>query len=67
MESAAVYQACAAYGVPVLSIRVISNNELTEAREDPVLFHRAQRKLQPYIIDCLAELQRELPPEGYEG
>lgn len=46
MESAAVYKTCSAFGVPVIGIRIISNNELTREEE---CFERAWNTLQNYI------------------
>lgn len=49
MESVAVYKACAACGVPVLGVRIISNNELTGPRDDEEKYRQAQVMLQEFI------------------
>ncbi len=58
METAAVYKACSAYNVPVLGIRVISNNELTGAHEGKgnPYWKDSQRKLQAYILELIRAL-----------
>lgn len=35
MESAAVYKVCQTFHVPVIGIRIISNNEITGKHDDP--------------------------------
>lgn len=64
MESVAVYKACAACGVPVLGVRIISNNELTgPQRDDDEKYGQAQRLLQRYIRRLLEALCREKEEE----
>ncbi len=58
MESAAVYKTCDIFKVPVIGIRIISNNELTGEPED---FDGAHALLQDYIYDYLTRLYRQLP------
>ena len=60
MESAAVYKACADFSIPVLGVRVISNNELTGENDDAARYDGVQRKLQRYIFAVLCEMERRL-------
>lgn len=53
MESAAVYKTCEAFNVPVIGIRIISNNELTCEAED---FARVEKMLQKYIYKYIQVL-----------
>ncbi len=50
MESAAVYRACAARGVPVIGIRAISNNELTGQTDDRDLYRAAEIAAQQFTV-----------------
>lgn len=59
MESTAVYKACAACGVPVLGVRIISNNELTGPRDDEEKYRQAQVRLQQYVFRLLKRLCAE--------
>lgn len=56
MESVAVYKACAAAGVPVLGLRIISNNELTGPRDDAEKYSKAQTDLQLFVWKLLEKL-----------
>ncbi len=56
MESAAVYKVCHLYRIPVIGIRIISNNELTGRHEAPELFRQAQEKLQGFLYRYLQAL-----------
>ena len=57
MESVAVYKACAAAGVPVLGVRIISNNELVgPGRDDDEKYERAQAGLQGFIWKLIERL-----------
>ena len=56
MESVAAYKACAACGVPVLGVRIISNNELIGPRDDDERYTRAQVRLQQYVFRLLKRL-----------
>ena len=58
MESAAVYKACRAAGVPVLGVRVIANNELTGMHDAPDcgFFERAKDLLQDHILNVILSL-----------
>lgn len=53
MESAAVYKACHACQIPVIGIRIISNNELTDNHDDPEHTDTIHEKLQKYILTYL--------------
>lgn len=54
MESSAVYKTCHVHGIPVLGIRIISNNELTGKND----FQAAQEKLQHYIYQYLQHIHK---------
>lgn len=56
MESVAVYRACEIMGVPVIGIRVISNNELVGNGDVKKQFDIAQSLLQDFIFDYIADL-----------
>lgn len=56
MESVAVSKACAACNVPVLGVRIISNNELIGPRDDDEMYRLAQIKLQKFIRKLLGIL-----------
>ena len=56
MEGAAVAQMCAAYGVPFLSIRVLSNNKTNNGTYDPVTAEYCQE----YVLNVVAAYIREL-------
>ncbi len=56
MESAAVYKACHACQIPVIGIRIISNNELTGNHDDPEQTDPIHKKLQKYILAYLKKL-----------
>jgi nucleoside phosphorylase len=59
MESAAVYRACAARGVPVIGIRAISNNELTGQTDDKELYRTAEVAAQNFVAGYLERLRKE--------
>lgn len=59
MESAAVYRACAARGVPVIGIRAISNNELTGQTDDKELYRTAEVAAQNFVASYLEKLREE--------
>ncbi len=59
MESAAVYRACAACGVPVIGIRAISNNELTGQTDDKELYRTAEVAAQNFVESYLERLREE--------
>ena len=56
MESAAVYKVCQTFHVPVIGIRIISNNEITGKHDDPEQFQIAHQKLQNYIYQYIGKL-----------
>ncbi len=56
MESAAVYRACAAGGVPVIGIRAISNNELTGQADDEALYRTAEVAAQKFVLRYIERL-----------
>ncbi len=56
MESAAVYTVCRTLNIPVVGIRMISNNELAGMRDNPEYFRIAHKKLQDYTYGYLREL-----------
>lgn len=56
MESAAVYRACAACGVPAIGIRAISNNELTGQTDDDALYRTAEVAAQNFAARYVARL-----------
>ncbi len=56
MESTAVYKACEACNVPVLGLRIISNNELTGPRDDKEKYANAQIELQKFVRKLLEKL-----------
>ena len=58
MESAAVYKVCHTFNVPVVGIRVISNNEITGNKDVEKQFEIAQTKLQAYILQLLEALTK---------
>lgn len=62
MESAAVYKACHAAGVPVLGLRVIANNELTGMHDAPDcgFFERAKDLLQDHMLKVIQALAQEV-------
>lgn len=49
MESAAVYKVCKTHSIPVIGIRIISNNEITGKHDTAERFQITQKKLQEYI------------------
>jgi adenosylhomocysteine nucleosidase len=59
MESAAVYRACEACGVPVIGIRAISNNELTGQTDDEALYRAAQVAMQRFMARYVERLREE--------
>lgn len=59
MESAAVYRACVARGVPVIGIRAISNNELTGQTDDAAQYRTAEVAVQGFIARYIERLGRE--------
>jgi len=59
MESVAVYKACAACGVPVLGLRIISNNELIGPRDDEDKYTQAQKRLQGFVMRLVEKLCEE--------
>lgn len=63
MESAAVYKACQAAGVPVLGVRVIANNELTGMHDAPDcgFFECAKDMLQDYMLNVIRALAQAAP------
>ena len=63
MESAAVYKACHAAGVPVLGVRVIANNELTGMHDAPDcgFFERAKDMLQDHMLNVICALAQTAP------
>ena len=63
MESAAVYKACHAAGVPVLGVRVIANNELTGMHDAPDcgFFERAKDMLQDHMLNVIRALAQTAP------
>lgn len=59
MESVAVYKACNAMNIPVIAIRIISNNEITGERDvnaEYGIFRNSQEMLQKYIQNYVAKL-----------
>lgn len=56
MESVAVYKVCQTFDVPVIGIRVISNNEITGNEDVEKQFEIAETKLQKYILQLLHRL-----------
>ena len=66
MESAAAYKVCHLYHIPVIGIRIISNNELTGRHEAPELFRRTQEKLQSFLYRYLQALTAGKGPSEAE-
>lgn len=56
MESIATYKACQAMDVPVIGIRVISNNEITGNSDVEGQFKVSQTLLQRFIFDYITDL-----------
>lgn len=57
MESVAVYKACAACNVPVVGLRVISNNELIgPQRDDDEKYRQAQIRMQEFVFRMLERM-----------
>lgn len=56
MESAAVYKVCNSMNIPVIAIRVISNNELTGNSDVSSQFKAAETSLQAFIYKFLLSL-----------
>lgn len=56
MESTAVYKACEACSVPVLGLRIISNNELIGPRDDEEKYRKAQIDLQLFVRKMIGRL-----------
>lgn len=56
MESAAVYRACAACGVPVIGIRAVSNNELTGQTDDDAQYRTAEVAAQNFVARYMERL-----------
>lgn len=59
MESIAVYKACIECGVPVIGIRIISNNEITGENDNDALFDMVHNKLQNFIFEVIKLIENE--------
>lgn len=53
METAASYKVCSDFGIPVLGVRIISNNELTGENDDAARYGNVHRKLADYVFALL--------------
>lgn len=60
MESIAVYKACIECGIPVIGVRIISNNEITGANDD-ASFAMVHKKLQNYMFEVIKTLVYTMP------
>lgn len=60
MESTAVYKACHDCDVPVIGIRIISNNEITGEHDSIETFSKVQLKLQQYILKYIELLETHI-------
>lgn len=58
MESVAVYKACQTMNIPVIGIRIISNNEITGNDDVDKQFEFAQLALQEFIYDFIENLTK---------
>lgn len=58
MEGAAVAQICAAYDVPFLSVRVLSNNKTNNGKYNPVTAQYCQEYVLDIVKAYIEELQR---------
>lgn len=69
MESAAVYKTCAAFGVPVVGMRSISNNELVGPRDGDEgsreAWEAAHEGAQAFVLHALPTLLAALPCVRY--
>lgn len=63
MESIAVYKACIACDIPVIGIRIISNNELTGEKDDVASFDPVYQKLQHYTFNGIKRLESDFKTE----
>lgn len=59
METISVYKVCETFMVPVLGVRIISNNEITGNADVEEQFEFAQKTLQKYIIRLTQNISKD--------